>query len=120
MIAIIPLLIIQQAFALGIGMVLGTLNVFFRDVGHFLNIVLQFWFWLTPIVYPINILPERIQYLLGFNPMTNFIIAYQEIILFNHWPRWGQFCFQIPIALAALALGYLSFKGLSDDIVDEL
>ena len=57
----LPLLMIQQGFALGFGVFLGTLNVFFRDIGHFVGIALQFWFWLTPIVYPITILPERIR-----------------------------------------------------------
>jgi lipopolysaccharide transport system permease protein len=118
--AFIPLLVIQLAFALGLGMILGTLNVFFRDIGHFINIVLQFWFWLTPIVYPPSILPESIRDLLSLNPMTDLIGAYQQIILYGDWPRWEQFRFHIPVALVVMVLGYLIFKGLSDDIVDEL
>jgi len=118
--AFIPLLMIQLAFALGMGMILGTLNVFFRDIGHFINIVLQFWFWLTPIVYPMSILPENIRHLLRLNPMTDLIGAYQQIILYGDWPRWEQFRYHVPVALVVMALGYLVFKGLSDDIVDEL
>ena len=111
---------IQQAFAIGMGMVLGAINVFFRDVGHFLNIVMQFWFWLTPIVYPLNILLEKVRHILEFNPMTKLIIAYQQIILYGRWPDWVQFRFHIIGALLSLIVGYLVFKGLSDDIVDEL
>ena len=118
--AILPLLIIQQAFALGLGMILGTINVFFRDVGHFVNIVLQFWFWLTPIVYPISILPDHIHNFLKLNPMTNIVLAYQNIILHGHWPRWEQFRFHILIAIGVLIFGYFVFKQLSDDILDEL
>jgi lipopolysaccharide transport system permease protein len=119
-IAFVPLLAIQQAFAIGMGMVLGAVNVFFRDVGHFLNIVMQFWFWLTPIVYPLSILPEKVRRILEFNPMTKLILAYQEIILYGKWPDWVQFRFHIIGALLSLIVGYLVFKGLSDDIVDEL
>jgi lipopolysaccharide transport system permease protein len=119
-ISFVPLLAIQQAFAIGMGMVLGAINVFFRDVGHFLNIVMQFWFWLTPIVYPLNILPEKVRRILELNPMTKLIIAYQEIILYGKWPDWVQFRFHIMGALLSLIVGYSVFKGLSDDIVDEL
>jgi len=56
--ALVPVLMILIAFAIGLGITLGVLNVFFRDVGQFFGIVIQFWFWLTPIVYPISILPE--------------------------------------------------------------
>ena len=119
-ISFLPLLIIQQTFAIGLGMILGTLNVFFRDVGHFLNIVLQFWFWLTPIVYPISIVPDNALYLLNLNPMTKIIVAYQDIILRQKWPVWDEFGFHVLLALITLLVGYIVFKSLSGDIVDEL
>ena len=56
-----PLLLVQQSLALGLGIALGVVNVFFRDVAHLLSIVLQLWFWFTPIVYPVSILGERMQ-----------------------------------------------------------
>jgi len=52
--ALIPLLALQLLFTLGLGIFLGTLNVFFRDVGQLTGVVLQFWFWLTPIVYTLR------------------------------------------------------------------
>jgi lipopolysaccharide transport system permease protein len=48
----VPVLV-QILFAIGLGMMLGVLNVFFRDVGQFFTILLQFWFWFTPVVYPV-------------------------------------------------------------------
>ena len=56
LLALIPVLGITVWFAIALGVVLGILNVFFRDVGHFFGVVLQFWFWLTPIIYPASIL----------------------------------------------------------------
>ena len=65
LLALIPLLLVQVIFAAGLGMILGILNVFFRDVGQMFGICLQFWFWLTPIVYPLSILPPGIQHLIS-------------------------------------------------------
>lgn len=119
-IAFLPLLFIQQAFALGLGMVLGTLNVFFRDVGQFVGIVLQFWFWLTPIVYPLSILPERVRSMIELNPMGQLVGAYQQIILHGQWPNWALFRFHAIGAFIALTVGFLVFRRLSGEIVDEL
>ena len=116
----LPLLLIQQAFALGFGVFLGTLNVFFRDIGHFVGIILQFWFWLTPIVYPISILPEQLQSLIRINPMAQIIISYQNIILQNKWPVWDRLELHIALAIVSLLLGAFIFLRLSGDIVDEL
>lgn len=116
----LPLLIIQTGLALGLGLLLGTLNVFFRDIGHFISIVLQFWFWLTPIVYPISILPDHIQKIIQLNPMTQIVSAYQKIVLENTWPTWEVFIYHIAIAGILITTGSLMFIRLSGDIVDEL
>ncbi|MDT1893076.1 ABC transporter permease, partial [Acinetobacter baumannii] len=50
--AMLPVLLVQVLLAIGLAMIVGVLNVFFRDVGQFVTIAMQFWFWLTPIVYP--------------------------------------------------------------------
>ena len=116
----IPLLLIQQTFVLGLGIFLATMNVFFRDVGQLLGIVLQFWFWLTPIVYPLTILPERVRRIIELNPMTQFVTAYQKIILYGTPPDWARFVFHMVGAIAALCIGYIFFQRLSDEMVDEL
>ena len=115
-----PLLIIQQFFVLGLGLSLGTLNVFFRDIGQIVGIALQFWFWFTPIVYPISVLSERARNLIELNPMAPFIVAYQNIILHNRWPQLTSFWLHMICTIAILLLGYLLFRKLCGDIVDEL
>ena len=118
--AILPILAIQILFSVGLGMVLGVLNVFFRDVGQFFNIALQFWFWLTPIVYPADILPERVRSLLVFNPMAPLMHAYQGILVLGQWPHWESL---IPVMLTGLvvcALGLHLFRKHAGEIVDEL
>jgi lipopolysaccharide transport system permease protein len=120
-IAMLPLLVIQQAFALGLGVLLGTLNVFFRDVGQLMAIVLQFWFWLTPIAYPPAILPEGIRSLIEYwNPLARLIESYQEIVLTGHWPVPSDYVGPAILAVASLLLGFLAFRRLSGELVDEL
>eukprot|EP01034_Spumella_vulgaris_P035252 gene35252-43467_t len=79
--SILPVLVLQVLFAIGLGMILGVLNVFFRDVGQLFTIVLQFWFWFTPIVYPLSALPEPVRDLVGWNPMAGVISAYQTVLV---------------------------------------
>jgi lipopolysaccharide transport system permease protein len=69
-------------------MIMGVLNVFFRDVGQFFGILLQFWFWFTPIVYPVT-LPPAARDLLVWNPMVPIVMAsYQNILLYGRVPDW--------------------------------
>ena len=117
---VIPVLLIQIAFSIGLGILLGVLNVFFRDVGQFVGIFLQFWFWLTPIVYPASILPEGIRPLIEANPIVPLISAYQGIFVYGQWPLWSTLW---PSALLAGVLCLLAmrlFRKRSGEMVDEL
>jgi lipopolysaccharide transport system permease protein len=116
----IPLLIIQQLFVVGFGILLGSINVYFRDVGQFLNVILQFWFWFTPIVYPMPILPEKVRLLLYLNPLVPLVQAYQNIILYHQWPEWSHFLPHAVGAGLALVGGFMVFSRLSGEMVDEL
>jgi lipopolysaccharide transport system permease protein len=118
--AVVPLLLIQVTFAIGLGIILGVLNVFFRDVGQLVGIALQFWFWLTPIVYPASILPESIRPLIEANPMAALIAAYQGIFVYGQWPNWMSLW---PITLLAVMfclVGMRLFRKRSGEMVDEL
>ncbi|MQA39874.1 ABC transporter permease [Rugamonas aquatica] len=118
--AVFPVLLLQIVFAIGLGMVLGVLNVFFRDVGQFFTIVLQFWFWFTPIVYPASTLPAPVRELLVWNPMAAVIGAYQHILVNGQMPQWGSL---LPVAIAGLlccALGLQLFRKRAGEMVDEL
>ncbi len=118
--AILPLLLLQILFAIGLGMVLAVLNVFFRDVGQFFTIFLQFWFWLTPIVYPATVLPTELQGWIALNPMAALIRAYQTVLVHAAWPNWASL---LPLALLGAGLcvmGVLLFRRRSGEMVDEL
>jgi len=118
--ALVPVLMILIAFAIGLGITLGVLNVFFRDVGQFFGIVIQFWFWLTPIVYPISILPESVRALMSYNPMANLIGAFQDILVTGQWPSWQGLLPVTLLAVAMCALGMHLFRKHAGEMVDEL
>lgn len=119
-VALVPVLAIHIAFAIGLGISVGVLNVFFRDVGQFFTILLQFWFWLTPIVYPANVLPEALQPVITFNPLAHLAAAYQSILVAGQWPRWEPLVGVALVAAALCMLAYRLFRKRSGEMVDEL
>jgi len=117
-IALVVLLL--QALGFGLGLALGSLNVFFRDIGQALPIVLQLWMWLTPVVYLKEILPPALQAVLPCNPAFPFIDALHAAIVWGEWPtgwHWGVMLFW---AAAAPLVGYFVLGRLRPEIRDVL
>jgi len=119
-VALMPLLVLLVFFAIGLGVLLGVLNVFFRDVGQFFGIFITFWFWLTPIVYPITILPESAQRLMSYNPMSSLLGAVQGVLVQGIWPTWGSLVYPLALAMVLFFLGWRLFRKRSGELVDEL
>ncbi|GAA3403005.1 ABC transporter permease [Paenibacillus hodogayensis] len=117
---VIPLLIAQQFIAVGLGVFVGSINVFFRDAGQVMGIVLQFWFWLTPIVYSIQILPDKIRALFSLNILAPIIEGYQNLYLQKTMPGLGAFLSAFVIGIVCLFVGFIAFKKLGKEMVDEL
>ena len=118
---LLPLVIaIQIAFTLGIGFILATLNVFYRDTQQIMNVVMLAWFFVTPIIYPVSILPHNYQ-LWGLtidvwrwahilNPMTSLIATYR-VILYDGAPPAYDFLLRTAVtALAFLLMGTFVFR----------
>ncbi|MGC0917705.1 ABC transporter permease [Pantoea agglomerans] len=118
--SLIPVLIVMIIFAMGLGITLGVLNVFFRDVGQFFGIALQFWFWLTPIIYPAEILPEKIKQYLSFNPMYGVISSAQNILVKGIYPQFHQLLPALIIGVLLCIIGLKLFRKHSGEMVDEL
>jgi len=118
--ALIPILALLVLFAIGLGITLGVLNVFFRDVGQFFGIVLTFWFWLTPIVYPVSILSESAQSWIRFNPMTAMMDAFQTILVQQQWPDWLNVWPVLAMSIVLCLLGLSLFRKHAGEMVDEL
>lgn len=114
------LLLLQFAFAFGLGLILSVLNVFLRDISQLVGIGLQFWFWLTPIVYLDVVLPEGVRSLLLLNPMYHFMRGYHSVILERAFPSWSLLGMTSLLSLISLIAGSAIFFRLKDEIVDEV
>ena len=117
---IVPLLVILIAMAIGLGITLGVLNVFFRDIGQFFGIVIQFWFWLTPIVYPANILPAQMQRFIELNPMSPLMEGFQTLLLLRQWPHLASLAYPALTALLLCWAGMRLFREHAAEMTDEL
>lgn len=114
------LIALTLVFALSIGLLLGVLNVFLRDVGQVVPVVLQALFWLTPIVYSLEILPEGLQQWFRLNPMYSLVSSYQNVLLFDRPPLWAEL---LPVLVATIALALCAlfmFRRASPEMVDVL
>ena len=117
--AMVPVLALIVALALGLGVLLGTVNVFYRDIEQTMAMLLQFWFWLTPIVYPGRLLPGLLADVLAWNPMWPIVDFAQTIFLEDRVPDWSLLIYPTVVATVLLGLGLVAFRKLSGEIVDE-
>jgi lipopolysaccharide transport system permease protein len=118
--ALIPLLCVLILFSIGLGIIVGVLNVFFRDVGQFFGIFLTFWFWLTPIVYPPTTLSEGMRWLLTYNPMAPLMAGFQTVLVNQTWPSWGTLWLPGCLCLLFCLGGMMLFRRHAGEMVDEL
>lgn len=108
------------ALASGIGIFFGVINVFIRDMGQVMNIILQFWFWLTPVVYMASIVPQKYHWLLMLNPMTGIIMGYQNVLLYDKAPSLEILMYPSMVTVLFLVLAWVIFKKASREMADVL
>lgn len=106
--------------ATGIGLILGVLNVFMRDLTHMVPILMQLLFWATPIVYPLSIIPEHLRYLLQFNPLCSVVQSYQNLFLYHQMPAMNQVLAMGILSLLVLMFGIFIFRRASPEMADVL
>lgn len=117
----LPLLMaLTLILSLGIGLILGTLNVFIRDIGQIVPIVLQLGWWFTPIVYPSTIVPAALLPWMQLNPMYWIVKGFQNAILFNRAPSWLALGCIFLVALLLLRVAMTLFRRASSEMVDVL
>lgn len=105
----VPLVLLQLAFTAGLALVLSTAYVYFRDTRHLLDVLLQVWFWLTPVVYSLSMVPEAFRPYFMLNPMTLFVTAYQGLVLEHALPSAETITALVVVAAGASIAGLLVF-----------
>ncbi len=118
---LLPLVILFQIiFSFGLSLILSTLTVFFRDLSHLTGLILFLWFWLTPIVYPLRIIPEKFQFLIKLNPFTHLLDIYRNLLLHSNLPNASSVLFFLVVLIITLAIGTRLFNRLKEEIPDEV
>jgi lipopolysaccharide transport system permease protein len=118
--AVLPALVVAVLLGLGIGFGLGVLNVFSRDVWQVTSVVLQLWFWVTPVIYSLAMVPVAERALLEQNPMTPVVVAYQSAILRHEAVSYDGLWMPLMIGLCACLLSVLLYVRAANDISDAI
>jgi len=111
---------LQQLFAFGFGLLTATLTVFIRDLREIVGIILQLWFWFTPIVYLRLILPDVVSSIMQYNPAYVIIESYHNIFLFNKDPNYGALIVMTILIHGMIFISYKVFRALEKDVRDFL
>lgn len=104
-------------FAVGLGMLLAALTVFFRDIAHFYGVFILAWTYFTPIFYPVEILPQAALTLMKLNPMYHYVSYMRNLILYGQVPGVLENLACIAVSLIMLAIGLAVFYRRQDRFV---
>jgi lipopolysaccharide transport system permease protein len=114
------ILALQVAFTIGVGLILATATVFFRDVRHLVEVALAVLFWTTPIVYELDQVPERLRLLILLSPMSPFVAAYQKVFYFREWPEPALWMVAVTYAAGAFVGGLALVLAFEDRFTEQL
>lgn len=114
------LILVSLMLSTALGLLLGIVNVFVRDVGQVVPVVLQTLFWMTPVVYSIDMLPAGTRAWFKLNPLLPLITSYQNVLIFDRPPQWTGLVWLTGAALGLAALALLVFRRASAEMVDVL
>ncbi|MEA2685889.1 MAG: lipopolysaccharide transport system permease protein [Actinomycetota bacterium] len=108
----LPLIVlVVTVLSFGLALILSAVNVFLRDVAHFINVFLQLWFWGTPIIYSLSLVKDRpgLVRLLEANPVTGIVVSFRNVVLLNRPPDLGLLAYDALVAVVLLVLGAVLF-----------
>lgn len=111
---------IQLIFTLGLALPLAAMNLFFHDVRFLVGVVLSLWFYLTPVLYPVDIIPEQYRWIFELNPMAIFIHAYRRVLLHGQAPAVESMMVGLVISVVMFILGYYVFKKMEPGFADSI
>ncbi len=129
---VVVMALLLAAFAVGMGLLLAIANVYFRDTQHFIAILLQMWFYLTPILYPVSYVADKekqladegrdlpLVTLFKLNPMEHFVSAFRALLYDNRWPDSTDLVWCVVTAAVALTAGLLVFGRYEGRLAEEL
>ena len=112
-IALLPLIIaLQLLLIVGLSLFFTSLNTFYYDVGFILEFLLFGWFYVTPVFYPVSMVPERFLKFYMLNPMAVIVHSYRQVLLYGQAPNFGQLMIAALLIAVAFLIGWSVFRRL--------
>ena len=116
-----PLLILNFfILIMGLGLIIGTLSIFLKDIQHLWDILLLFGFWATPILYDRSLIEDTVPWLLYLNPVSGIIINTRAILLYASPPDFQMLGYTLVYAIVVFLIGYYSFNKFSHKIAEKI
>jgi len=106
--------------SIGVGWIVASLHVYLRDTGQVLGVILNVWYWLTPIMIPEDKIPPRFRPLMDWNPMAWVVRAYRERLLTANWPSLHEIAVLAFYSMTVFLIGGLFFRHLKRGFADVL
>ena len=117
---ILAVLIMFLLFMAGIGLLVSLLNVFLRDIGHLLGVLLMCWFWITPVFYSLEMLPLKFRWVVAANPVSSYIIDFRVLIFYGQVPSLIDFLVLFIFSVLSLLLGLLVFGRYESNLLKRI
>jgi len=111
---------IHLVFILGLALPLAALNLFFHDVRFLVGVVLTLWFYITPVIYPVDLVPDKYRILFDLNPNSLFINAYRRVVLQGVSPGEDRLLLGLTVAVLTFIVGYFLFKRMESGFADRI
>ena len=117
---VVPLLIIQFCFMLGMTFLLSSWNLFYRDIRHVMPLLTQIWMYMSPIIYPISLIPKRFLGFYMLNPMSSILDGVRKTVLEGKAPMMGYLGIAAAVSVEFLIVGYWNFKRLEPSFAETI
>ncbi len=114
------IMIIEYVLALGMTLLISSITVYLRDVEYFMSIIVMAWQFLTPVMYGIDMVPEKLLPFFKLNPMSSVIVAYRDILYYKQAPQLSTLLTAIIFAIVVLVVGFKVFERLKKHFAEEL
>lgn len=117
---VIPIFFIQQIFTLGLSLFFAAANLLYRDIQYLLSMIILLWMYVTPVIYPADLVPDRFRFIFQLNPMAVIINAYRQVILGGGVPKYSSILVALIVSLFTLIIGFNYFKSREKIFADNI
>jgi lipopolysaccharide transport system permease protein len=113
-----PILLIEILLTLGVTLFLSLANVWYRDITHAAGLLLQLWMYLTPVLYPLHLVPGDYRRIMALNPMTGIVEGFRSAVILGTAPETGLLAWSFGASLFIFLVGYGLFKRFEFHLAD--